>query len=76
VLDGAKRSLADRVVGVQVECSLIALYEGEAQFEEILELMKQQGFTLMSIEPEFSNDTTGQLLQADLIFYRSRSFAV
>ncbi len=74
VLAGATRSLADRIIGVQVECSLVPLYDCEARFEEILELMKEQDFTLMSIEPEFSNDTTGQLLQADLIFYRAKSF--
>jgi FkbM family methyltransferase len=75
VLDGARQALADRIVGVQVECSLVALYESEARFEEILALMKQEGFALLSIEPEFSNDTTGQLLQADLIFYRTKSLA-
>jgi hypothetical protein len=73
VLAGAGRSLTERVVGVQVECSLVPLYDREARFEEMLELMKQQGFALMSIEPEFSNDITGQLLQADLIFYRTES---
>jgi FkbM family methyltransferase len=73
VLAGATRSLAERIVGVQVECSLVPLYEREAGFEEILGLLEEQGFALMSIEPEFSNDSTGQLLQADLIFYRTKS---
>lgn len=71
VLGGAERLLASHIVGVQVESSLVALYEGEAEFSEMLIFMREHDFDLMSIEPEFSNDTTGRLLQADLIFYRS-----
>jgi len=69
ILDGAE-GIIDKVKGVQVEASLVALYQGEYLIDEMILFMKNLGFTLMSIEPGFSSKETGQLLQADLIFFR------
>jgi len=52
---------------VQLEMSLLALYEGGPPFQEVLTFMGQHGFQLIGIEPGFA-DRTGILLQADGIF--------
>ena len=70
VLEGATRSLGREIVGVQLESALIELYQGETLFDEIIAWMKQHGFSLMSIEPGFTDAKSGQMLQTDLIFFR------
>lgn len=69
VLDGAQR-LLDSVVGVQLELSLVPLYEGGVDWREAVDLLLLKGFVLESLEPGFSDPETGQLLQVDGIFFR------
>lgn len=71
VLAGAA-GVMPRIVGVQMELSLVPLYDGQALLPELLELMRRHGFTLMSLEPGFADERTGQLLQVDGIFFRRR----
>lgn len=69
VLDGAERSL--RFINtIQLEMSLIPLYQGELLFPELSQLLYQKGYRLASIEPVFADRETGQLLQIDGIFHR------
>lgn len=68
VLEGAARAL-DRVLGVQMEMSLVAAYEGEVLFADMIDYMADKGFTLMSVEPVHATKF-GQQLQVDGIFYR------
>jgi FkbM family methyltransferase len=70
VLAGAGESL-DRILGFQVEMSLVPLYEGEMLFLDMIHYLGERGFTLMSLEPGFANPLTGQLLQADGVFFRT-----
>lgn len=70
VLAGAGPRLA-QVVGLQVELSLVPLYEGQALMEELIADLRTLGFVPMSIEPDFFHPETGQLLQADGVFFRS-----
>ena len=72
VLKGAEKSLA-RINTVQVEMSLVPLYDGELLFDDMCTLMNQKGYTLVSIESGFSDPASGQLLQIDGIFHRMRS---
>jgi FkbM family methyltransferase len=72
VLKGAENSLT-RIDTVQVEMSLIPLYDGELLFDEMCNLMGKKGYTLVAIENGFSAPASGQLLQIDGIFHRSRS---
>lgn len=72
VLDGAEATLAT-VAAVRTEMSLVALYEGQALFGELLTRLERLGFELWSIEPGFVEPGTGRLLQADGIFYRTPS---
>jgi FkbM family methyltransferase len=70
VLTGAEGVL-DRLVGVQLELSLVPLYEGAMDYREALDLMATRGFTLEGLERGFSDRHSGQLLQADGLFFRA-----
>ena len=72
VLAGASRHL-NRILGIQVEMSLVPLYEGERLLAEMIRYLAERGFTLMSLEPGFVSPTTGQLLQTDGVFFRDRA---
>lgn len=69
VLAGAARTLP-QITGLQLEMSLVELYGGQLLFPQLFELIADHGFTLMSLEPGFANDRTGQLLQVDGVFFR------
>jgi len=58
---------------IQVEISLVPLYEGGIVFEELFDMLRVQGYTLVAIENGFSHKTTGQMLQMDGIFHRYSS---
>lgn len=69
VLNGGAK-FCDYVLGLQVEMSFVELYEGQVLFHELKQYIENMGFTLCSIENGFTNPQTGQLLQADGIFYK------
>jgi FkbM family methyltransferase len=69
VLKGAENSLM-QIDTVQMEMSLVPLYEGEILFNEMCMLMTEKGYSLVAIEAGLSNQNTGQLLQVDGIFHR------
>jgi len=69
VIKGAESSL-HRINTVQLEMSLIPLYQDEMLFGEMHNLLTSKGYTLVSIEPGFSDEHSGQLLQADGIYHR------
>ncbi len=69
ILECAKETL-DKIIGIQVEMSIFPLYEGEVLFDEIIALLKQNGFTPhMLIETNFSRKLKRQL-QIDGIFFK------
>jgi len=72
VLKGGEETLR-RAVGVQMELSLVPLYEGETLLADMIHEMDARGFQLMSLEPAFADPVTGQLLQVDGIFFRARA---
>jgi len=69
VLEGAKESLK-KIIGVQVEMSVIGMYEGELTYLEMIDYLAQYGFVLYSFENGFFNNDTGQLYQVDGIFFK------
>ena len=69
VLKGAGNSLM-RIDTVQMEMSLVPLYEGEMLFNEMCMFMTEKGYSLIAIESGFSDQNTGQVLQVDGIFHR------
>lgn len=69
VLKGAEESLS-RIDTVQMEMSLVPLYDGEILLPDMCLLMRERGYDLVALEPGFSDATHGQLLQADGVFHR------
>jgi FkbM family methyltransferase len=69
VLQGAERSL-ESIDTIQLEMSLVPVYENEVLFTELLAGMIGRGFYLASIDEVFSNPKTGELLQVDGLFHR------
>jgi FkbM family methyltransferase len=69
VIKGAERSLPG-IDTIQLEMSLTPLYKKEVLFPGMYSLLSGKGYSLVSIEPGFSNFRTGQQLQVDGIFHR------
>lgn len=69
VLEGSTRALP-RIRGIQLELSLVPLYEGETLMPEMVNWLKARGFVLMGVEPGASDEKSGQLLQMDGLFFR------
>jgi len=58
---------------VQLELSLVPLYEGSLLYREVMDLMHTLSFQLHWLQPGFSDPESGQLLQADGLFVRAES---
>ncbi|MGW0161210.1 FkbM family methyltransferase [Mycobacterium sp. NPDC003323] len=70
VLDGAEELLrSGAIMGLQLELSLVPLYEGAMTYREGLDRAEALGMTLMGLDPVFADAKTGQLLQADAVFF-------
>jgi FkbM family methyltransferase len=69
VLDGAHDTLP-QIKGIFVELSLVALYDGQYLWREVIDRLEAEGFTLWALKPEFSDPVSGRSLQVDGIFYR------
>lgn len=74
VVKGSEKSLP-RIDTIEMEMSLVPLYEGELLFHEVCALMTRKGYNLVLIEPEFSDPESGQILQVNGIFRRLRTQA-
>jgi FkbM family methyltransferase len=72
VLDGASESL-QQTIGLQLEISLVPLYEGALSMREVLERTDELGMQMVYVQPGFADPRTGELLQMDGIFFRSYS---
>jgi hypothetical protein len=70
VLQGAT-DLLPRTVAIQLELSLLPLYEGAPTFTELIAFVQSIGFELFSIIPGFRDPRSGRLLQADGFFVRA-----
>lgn len=69
VLEGAK-AILPKLVGLQLELSLVPLYDGEPLFDSLLSQVMSLGFELWWVRPGFSDPGTGRALQMDAIFFR------
>jgi FkbM family methyltransferase len=69
VLKGAERSLP-QIDTVQMEMSLVPLYQDELLIHDMCTLMAGKGYTLVSLEGVFADSRSGQLMQVDGIFHR------
>lgn len=69
VLAGAAQ-LLHHTLAVQLEMSLLPLYDGETLMPQMHAAMTAKGFDLWDLEPSFRDPATGRLLQIDAIFTR------
>lgn len=72
VLEGTIGVL-DRVRGLQLELSLVSLYEGAPLMADVVAWVERHRFVLTDIEPEFRDLRTDRLLQVNGLFFRPRS---
>lgn len=70
VLDGAEQSLK-YIMGIQIEMSLVPLYQDSLLFSEMKSLLENKGYELYSLENGFTDPESGRLLQVDGIFFKS-----
>ena len=68
VMEGA-HALMKNIVGLQLEISLVPLYESHSLLEGMLQNLKEKGFELWGISTVFSDPHTAQLLQIDATFF-------
>ena len=73
VMAGAPETLA-RAASVQLEVSLVPLYEGAQPAQQVLADMAASGFTPAAIWPGFA-DSQGQILQIEIIFTQNNPIA-
>ena len=59
---------------MQLEMSLVPLYQNEMLYTDMIQYMKSRGFALYSLENGFSDEKTGKLLQVDGIFVNSNLY--
>ncbi|SDE03455.1 methyltransferase, FkbM family [Mucilaginibacter pineti] len=70
ILNGC-RDIVDQLFGIQVELSVVQLYQGEPLFDEMFHKILALGFDLYVIEPGYKDPHTGKLLQLEAVFFRS-----
>jgi FkbM family methyltransferase len=69
VLEGGAGILT-ALVGVELELSLVPLYDGQTLWREQIAYMESAAFRLVSLTPVFWDDASGELLAADGIFLK------
>jgi FkbM family methyltransferase len=69
VIEGAT-AILPLVKGIKLELSLVPLYEGQVLFKEMIDIVEKLGYELYGIEPGFTAEKTGRMLQMDGIFFK------
>ena len=69
VINGMKGILS-HVKGIQVELSLLPLYEGQLLYCEMIKLIESIGFDLYALLPNFVDERSGRTYQVDGIFHK------
>ena len=67
VLDGFSKNLKN-VIAVELELSIVPLYENQYLYKHFFTFFEENGFTLWSVIPGFFSPITGQHLQFDAVF--------
>jgi FkbM family methyltransferase len=70
VLEGASESLVN-IKGIQLEMSLVPLYEGEWVMEDFILYLRDRGFKLIDLKHVYSHPHTLELLQVDGLFWQA-----
>ena len=69
VLSGSSETL-ERCIGLQLEMSLLPLYEGQVLYRQLIDWLDCRGFDLWALLPGFSDLKTGRMMQMDGIFFK------
>lgn len=72
VIRGAE-AILDKLCGLQVELSLVPLYDGQLLFSDMVRELAQREFVLHGLIPGLTDPNSGRLLQADGVFFRDPS---
>ncbi len=75
VLEGAGDFLA-RVVAIETELSLLALYHGQPEWREVVDALEGYGYALFALEPGYSDWDSGRLVEMDAMFVRADLAAI
>jgi FkbM family methyltransferase len=70
VLRGAD-GILPKIIGAEIEVSFAPLYDGQPSFLDLTDWMLTRGFDIWGIVPGFADNSTGQILQADIVFFRA-----
>ena len=70
VMQGAP-DLLRRAVGLEIEMSLVPLYEGQRMYTDLDAQLRTMGFALWSVAPEFVEPSSGRILQVNATYFRS-----
>jgi FkbM family methyltransferase len=62
-----------RVCSMQLELSLVSLYEGQALYRSVIDWVVEQGFELCGVVPGFVDERSGRMLQMDGLFARPQA---
>ncbi len=71
-MNGA-HTLMTHIVGLQLEISLVPLYEAHSLLDDMLQNLKEKGFDRWGISTVFSDPHTAQLLQIEATFFRPQT---
>ena len=69
VIEGAGDVL-EEMVGIQVELSLVPLFDGGQSYAGLMQEMERRKFQPVLLEPVFVDPETEQTLQVDAVFFR------
>ncbi len=69
VIEGAA-GVIDRIAGFQLEMSITPLYEGEATWLKLVDLLAGHGYEPVLILPGYFSKTLNRQLQLDAVFFR------
>jgi FkbM family methyltransferase len=69
VVEGARGILA-AVPLIQLECSLVPLYDGADLIEALIGRMRDLGYDPVDLQPTFHHQGSAHLMQADILFVR------
>lgn len=69
VIEGAK-AILPLIQVIEVELSLVPLYEGQPLFREMIDYLDSLAFDLISLERGYTDRLSGHVLQVDGIFLR------
>lgn len=64
--------LIDQIELIQVELSLVELYDGQASYLDVLSHLDASGYSVRQVLPGFTDPHSGELLQLDVVVGRTR----